>query len=386
MNKLVYFIILLLTAVFLRFFLTPLLEIENILIQVSSLVLIISIGAFFLLRSSAKIIEETTEILSERTKLAGGLLQSLGTAFPDMILGIVAAIVSLNLRSVDYLRAINYAIIAASTTFGSNIYNIAHATWCMYRQNKANKKDSSVLMFPGFVKGGAVTPFSKHIIKPQLAEFDTATQVLIALTLLTSFVAICMVLFGRVNIVQQNFTEDLYQLIQPIGVIVFLLSGYILFYFRKTHRKESAIQDIAKAEHFYRNKSTVLILFHLLLSGAIILFTAESMIHAIEALSYLFHIPPVITGVFAGLIGCLGEILVIHNYTVNPKGRIGDALIGVGMDNIVTTLGAAIVAMMGGIFLGGSSLIVIFVLILGMNTFLIGQVSEMKNYFILEKE
>src|SRR3989339_1109700 len=173
MNKLVYFIILLLTAVFLRFFLTPLLEIENILIQVSSLVLIISIGAFFLLRSSAKIIEETTEILSERTKLAGGLLQSLGTAFPDMILGIVAAIVSLNLRSVDYLRAINYAIIAASTTFGSNIYNIAHATWCMYRQNKANKKDSSVLMFPGFVKGGAVTPFSKHIIKPQLAEFDT---------------------------------------------------------------------------------------------------------------------------------------------------------------------------------------------------------------------
>jgi len=150
--------------------------------------------------------------------------------------------------------------------------------------------------------------------------------------------------------------------------------------------KGEILPRIAKAEHFYRNKSTVLILFHLLLSGAIILFTAESMIHAIEALSYLFHIPPVITGVFAGLIGCLGEILVIHNYTVNPKGRIGDALIGVGMDNIVTTLGAAIVAMMGGIFLGGSSLIVIFVLILGMNTFLIGQVSEMKNYFILEKE
>ena len=52
------------------------------------------------------------------------------------------------------------------------------------------------------------------------------------------------------------------------------------------------------------------------------------------------------------------------------------------MDNIVTTAGAAIVAMMGGIFLGGSSLIVIFVLILGMNTVLIGQVSLMKNYFL----
>jgi len=75
-------------------------------------------------------------------------------------------------------------------------------------------------------------------------------------------------------------------------------------------------------------------------------------------------------------------MLVIHNYTVNPKGRIGDALIGVGMDNIVTTAGAAIVAIMGGIFLGGSSLIVIFVLILGMNTVLIGQVSQMKNYFL----
>jgi len=76
------------------------------------------VGAFFLLRSSAKIIEETTEVLSERTQLAGGLLQSLGTAFPDMILGIVAALVSVSLRSTDYSRAINYAIIAASTTFG----------------------------------------------------------------------------------------------------------------------------------------------------------------------------------------------------------------------------------------------------------------------------
>ena len=112
------------------------------------------------------------------------------------------------------------------------------------------------------------------------------------------------------------------------------------------------------------------------------MFAAESMIHAIETLSHITHISPVIAGTLAGLIGCLGEMFVIHNYTVNPKGRIGDALIGVGMDNIVTTAGAAIVAMMGGIFLGGSSLIVIFVLILGMNTVLIGQVSQMKNYFL----
>jgi len=40
--------------------------------------------------------------------------------------------------------------------------------------------------------------------------------------------------------------------------------------------------------------------------------------------------------------------MVIHNYTVNPKGRIGDALVGIAMDNVVTTMGAAAVAMMGG--------------------------------------
>lgn len=63
------------------------------------------------------------------------------------------------------------------------------------------------------------------------------------------------------------------------------------------------------------------------------------------------HIPFVITGVMAGIIGCLGEMMVVHNFSVNPKGRIGDAVTGVAMDNIMTTLGASIVAIMGGIFL-----------------------------------
>jgi hypothetical protein len=385
MNKLYFFVLLIGVASIIRFIFTPLLRQDNIWIQLGTVISILLLGAFFLLRASAKIIEETTEVLSERTKLAGGLLQSLGTAFPDMILGIVAALVSVSLKSTDYFRAINYAIIAASTTFGSNIYNIAHAAWCMYRQNKANSLKAAIFMFPGIPDGGKVIPFDKHKIKPHLSEFDTAIQILIALTLLTSAVAVSMVLFGRVEIGELHLTEDLYQLIRPIGVIIFLLSGFILFYFRKTQRKESAIDEIFKAEQFYRTKSSAVILFHLLLSGIVILLTAESMINAIEALSHITHVPPVITGAFAGLIGCLGEMIVIHNYTVNPKGRIGDALIGVGMDNIVTTVGAAIVAMMGGIFLGGSSLIVIFVLILGMNTLLIGQVSQMKNYFLEKK-
>lgn len=385
LNKIYFFLLLLVTASFMRFFVTPLLSSDSIFIQLGSLFFILSIGAFYLLRNSAKIIEETTEVLSERTKLAGGLLQSLGTAFPDMILGVVAALVSLSLRSTDYPRAITYAIIAASTTFGSNIYNIAHASWCIYRQNKANKENKSVLMFPGVSQGGKVIPFDKHIIKPHLPEFDVAIQILIALTFLTSAVAISMVLFGRVRGEDLNLSEDLYKLIRPIGIVLLLFSGFILYFFRKTQRKESVIADIAKAEQYYRKQSTGIILFHLFLSGIIILFSAESMIHATETLSHISHIPPVITGALAGLIGCLGEILVIHNYTINPKGRIGDALIGVGMDNIVTTAGAAIVAIMGGIFLGGSSLIVIFVLILGLNTILIGQVSLLKNYFLVKK-
>ena len=50
------------------------------------------------------------------------------------------------------------------------------------------------------------------------------------------------------------------------------------------------------------------------------------------------------------------------------------------MDNIVTTMGASIVAMMGGIFLGGNALILIFVVILSLNTLLISQISKLKNF------
>jgi hypothetical protein len=103
------------------------------------------------------------------------------------------------------------------------------------------------------------------------------------------------------------------------------------------------------------------------------------MVKAMEVFSHLTHIPFVITGVMAGLIGCFGEMIVVHNFSINPRGRIGDAVVGVAMDNIVTTLGAAIVAIMGGIFLGGNSLILIFVIILTANTLLIEQISKLKN-------
>jgi len=141
-NRFVNIAILVLVALVLRFYFEEFLGEENATwIRVTSIIVILGVGAVFVLRGIANIIEETTEILSERTKIASGLLQSLGTAFPDMILGIVAAIMSLRLVSSDYALAINFAIIAAATTFGSNIYNIGHAAWCVFRQNISNKKE-----------------------------------------------------------------------------------------------------------------------------------------------------------------------------------------------------------------------------------------------------
>ena len=155
-----------------------------------------------------------------------------------------------------------------------------------------------------------------------------------------------------------------------------------MYYFRKTKRGHILVGEIQSEETYYQKKPTWLILSYLAISGIAILFAAESMIRAVENFATITRTPFVVVGVLAGIIGCIGEMIVVHNFTVNPKGRIGDALVGVGMDNIVTTMGASIVAVMGGIFLGGNSLILIFVLILTLNTILIWQISKLKNYFL----
>lgn len=371
-------------AALLRFALTPLLEFHSIPIQLVAAGVILSIGALYVLRGAATIIEETTEVLSERTKLAGGLLQSLGTAFPDMVLGVMAALVSLRLRESDYALAINYAIIAAATTFGSNIYNIAHAAWCVFRQNLANRRGRSMLMFPTLRNAGTVLPMKEHLVQPSDAELETSSDILNALTILTATVAVTMVLFGKVVVLPPGFTGDLYQLIRPVGFVILLLSLAIAVHFRKTKRHESQMADVHTGEQYYKKQPMTTIWRDLALSGVAILFAAEAMVHAVQAFAAVTGMPYVVAGILAGLIGCMGEMLVIHNYTVNPKGRIGDALVGVGMDNIVTTMGAAIVAVMGGIFLGGSSLILIFVVILTLNTTLIWQIAKLKNSLLLE--
>ena len=369
-------------AIVIRFVLENLLEEQYMVpVRIAGVVLILGFGVFFVLQGTAKIIEETTGVLSHRTRLAGGLLQSLGTAFPDMVLGIVAAIISVRVAQTDYGLAVNYAIIAAATTFGSNIYNIGHAVWCIFRQNLANKKGQGVLMFPFIKKAGTVLPLKSHKIKPNVAEFDNSIDILTVLTLLTAFVAMSMVLFGKVSNPPGAIQGDLYQLIQPVGVIVLLMGIGALYFFRKTKKEEHRLAT-EKEENYYEKKNDVVILFYLFVSGIAILLAAEAMIHAVKVLSDISGLPFVVTGVLAGIIGCLGEIIVIHNFTIHPKGRLGDAIVGVAMDNIVTTIGAAIVAIMGGIFLGGNALILIFILILALNTMLIWQIAKLKNFFL----
>ena len=348
-------------------------------LQAILIVVVFGVGIGYVFRGTAKVIEETTDVLKDRTKLAGGFLQAFGTAFPDMVIGVVAAFISLQVRNTDYVRAINLAIIAASTTFGSNIYNILHAVWCIYRQNLANLKRKAILMFPPFKAGGSLKPLEEHNIKPSVNEMDGAIRILTALTMLTAFVAVSMVLFGQVK-GQGEIAGDLYQLILPVGIVLFILCVGVLYYFRKSHRPESPVEEVAEEEQYYDKYGSWRIWLDLVLSGIAILFAAESMVKTMETFSHLTHIPFVVTGIMAGLIGCFGEMVVVHNFSIHPKGRIGDAIVGVAMDNIVTTLGAAIVAIMGGIFLGSNSLILIFIIILTANTLLIEQISKFKNY------
>jgi hypothetical protein len=221
-----------------------------------------------------------------------------------------------------------------------------------------------------------------HRQTPSIEEIDNANSLLVALTILTLFVAVVMVLLGKVVSPPAGFSEDLYQLIRPAGVIVMITAFVTLYLFRKSKRAIDEGGESIQEENFYRHRQIIIVWISLLVSGLAILFAAESMVKAIEVICEISHLPFVVAGVLAGVIGCLGEMLVVHNFSVNPNGRIGDAIVGVAMDNIVTIAGASIVAVMGGIFLGGSSLILIFVIILSLNSILIWQISNLKNFFI----
>ena len=70
-------------------------------LQAIAIIVVFGAGIGYVFRGTAKVIEETTDVLKDRTKLAGGFLQAFGTAFPDMVIGVVAAFISLQVRSTD---------------------------------------------------------------------------------------------------------------------------------------------------------------------------------------------------------------------------------------------------------------------------------------------
>jgi len=360
-----------------RLWLQPNLEVNGSGVMMWITILIIIVAGVYLILQTAEVIEKTTGVLKDRTGLAGGLLQALGTAFPDMVIGVVSAILSLQVASTDLSKSINLAIIAASTTFGSNIYNILHAAWCVHRQNLADKLNKPVQMFPGIQWSGTLRPLAKHEIKPPRTEINAAMEILVYLAFLTLLVAMGMVLFGKVT--EQNilniFQSDLYQLNKPIALIVLIVSVIIIFLFRKSHSKGEKEGE----ENYYFCKPQWRIWLDLLLAGFIILLAAESLVEAIARFSELTGVPYVITGIATALVGCLGEMIVIHNFSINPKGRLADALTGVAMDNVVTIIGACLIALMGGIFLGSDALIIIFILIMFSKILLVHEVAELKD-------
>lgn len=363
------------SSIILHFGLLPLLSLTlpPVLKIILALTIILA-GAIYPLSQSANLIEAATGILSKKTKIAAGLLQAFGTAFPDMVLGITAAIISLSYVTTDPAKAIAFAMIAAATTFGSNIYNIGHAAWCIWRQNHADRGGRALPMFPGFPSFGMVTPVALHKVKPKMPEIDVSVRVLTILTILTATVALAMVMFGHIG-------PELYTLVRPAGGALMAICIAIIIHFRR-RGSFSGEESAAEESSTLTSNHPFYLWLALLTAGITIALTATSMVQALEIGSAVAHIPYVLSGALAGIFGCLGEMLVVHNYTIHANGRLGDAIVGVAMDNIVTILGAAIVAIMGGIFLGSTSLIVIFVIILALNTVLIDQISRLKTTLV----
>ena len=326
------------------------------------------------------IIEETTSILKDKVKIAGGLLQAIGTAFPDMIIGVVAAIASV--QAGDPKKKLAFAIIAAAATFGSNIYNIGFGAWCVWRQNCANHAGQKVKMFIYF--GKDVTPMSHHSAIPRLTELDNANKLLTGLSILTFATSILMVGFGAHTNPSLDAAYkamnggDLYQLSPISGLLLILAAGYTIYRFRHNTSEESEVNE----HNPFASQSIIITVFALLISGVFIYLTASSMVQAVEHITHLTKFPLVLAGALSGLIGCLGEMVVVHNFTTNPKGKIGDSLVGIAMDNIITLMGASIVAILGGVFLGGADLIVIFCGVLFLNTVLLLQISTLKNEYV----
>jgi len=314
------------------------------------------------------------QALKGRTRLAPGLLQAVGTAVPDMVIGVLAAILSLKVLQSDPAKSIHLAMIAGSTTLASNIYNIAYAAWCLWRQNTADRLGRHVLMIPGWKNTGVLTPMSVKHRKPSKAEIDAGISLLTALSVVTALCALSLVIAGKNTGASVELSVDIYRLGRWPAVIILVLCAYLLFAFRKAHGPSLSQTDSERVKI-----ANWKVWLSLLAGGCVLVFSAQAVIAAILESATRASIPVTVAGSVAALIGCLGEMAVIHDFSVHPHGNVMDAVTGVAMDNFVTLIGACSIALLGGIYLGGAEAILIFVCILMANTLLIFQTSRLGN-------
>ena len=75
-NQLVNIAGYILLAIFLRYVMVGVMDSESLLLWIVAIAVIFVVGIVFVFRGTANIIEETTDVLKDRTGLAGGFLQS----------------------------------------------------------------------------------------------------------------------------------------------------------------------------------------------------------------------------------------------------------------------------------------------------------------------
>ncbi len=367
------------TVALLSFFLT---QYKHFIWIYIALMLQLFVGIYCIVKTS-KIIGAVSQSLKYQTGIAAGVLQAIGTALPDMAIGILAAILSVSEVSGDYYRSVQYGIVAGSTTLGSNIYNILFASWCVWRQDKSNRLKREVLMFPPIKKWGKLTPLSQQELRPSLKEISSSLTLLLILSAITAFVAISVVFSGTIENSSELFQQDIYKFNKGMALFILMACLFFIYEFRKAQLRgngKDKIDQEGTGSSMFRNW------FSLLVATVILFVSAYMVIEAITRISELTNIPIEVLGMATALVGCLGEMIVIYDFSVHQSGTIIDAITGVTMDNFLTIIGTCFIALIGGIYLGSSAAIIIFIFIMLANTVLIVQTAKLRDEYLAVSE
>ncbi len=341
------------------------------------------LAGIYCIVKTAKTIGAVSQSLKYQTGIAAGVLQAIGTALPDMAIGILAAILSVREASGDYYRSIQYGMVAGSTTLGSNIYNILFASWCVWRQDKSDRVKREVLMFPLIKKWGRLTPLSQQELKPTLREISSSLTLLLILSAITALVAISVVFSGIIESSPELFQQDIYKFDKGMALFILMACLFLIYEFRKA-QSSSNVKEKTNLED--TGNSVIRNWFFLLVATFILFISAYMVIEAITRISELTNIPIEVLGMATALVGCLGEMTVIYDFSIHQSGTIIDAITGVTMDNFFTIVGTCLIALIGGIYLGSSTAIIIFICIMLANTVLIVQTAKLKDEYLAFNE